>query len=141
MVRADSVVGRQFGCSPIVDAELLEPSRGCSGGRVWKTNCLRRRVGRGPIKWRECQPGIDIDERVAVCNIFFVTKKCRTYIVPTFHEEPPYLLWIYVTRWSAIKLFHDFGLSPVDLEVSWGRTVSWITGVGRADIGDFEHHV
>ena len=65
MATADSVADRKSGCLPIVDAELLEPIRGCWGGRVWRTNCPRRRVERGPGKWRERQSRVDMDDRVA----------------------------------------------------------------------------
>lgn len=66
---AGLVAGRKAGCSPIVDAELLEPIRGCSGGQVWRTSCLRRQAERDPVKWRECQSIIDVDDRVTLSVI------------------------------------------------------------------------
>ena len=64
-----------------------------------------------------------------------------TYVVPTFHEEPPNLFGVHVPSWSARKLFHDLGFGPIYLDVSWCRAAGWVTGIGGADVGDFEHHV
>lgn len=65
----------------------------------------------------------------------------HTYIVPTFHEEPPYLLGVHVARWGATELFHDLCLGPIHLDVRRSRAGSRIVGVRGADVGDFEHHV
>ena len=69
------------------------------------------------------------------------TKKCPTYVVPTFHKEPPNVVGVHVPGWSARKLFHDLGFGPIYLDVSWCRAAGWVTGISGADVGDFEHHV
>lgn len=65
-----------------------------------------------------------------------------SYIVPTLHEKPPYLVWELISHnfWmrryvrGVGKPFHDHSFAAINLDVCWSCAMGWVIGVGAADL-------
>jgi hypothetical protein len=72
-----------------------------------------------------------------------------SYIGPTLHEKPPYLLWELVTldfgmrRWirGVSKTFHNHSFATFDFDIFRGRAMGWIIGISAADLSIIKRSV